>query len=550
MSARSATLSRWAVAASALGLLPLEPLGLWPLPVALVALPAALQALPALFGPYEPALALLASAGLALAAGGAFGPHLASALLSAVVFTGLTLPWLDWSLRGTQVPRGGGVSPSPLGAGLLWGNRGLTVRAAGLLGGLATEAVLSAIAGLPVLAASAGIVTLFLAGRAARAGIRIPDRPLETEPPLIRVVVREPVWATSRLLSRSPLPLTVLIDPLDPRVTLSVSLVVADPLAEVQLTLTPGRAGPLPVRAAAWAVDPWGLTGVRQTVDLASLHVIPRSSYAAWLAQRYLARTVPGALGPVPATTESPRVPLQRRGVEYRGARFYEPGDALREIFWKASVRLRRTVVKDRRDDPGTPVALLIDLDTRTEDDADWLASTIVMAALTFAQEGVPIAFGAYSREAGASVVPLQAPREAVRTALDLTVRIRRVAGGVRVLGPLPFRTLRRRIMKLDAASSGPAKRLARLLRIEVEALRARARIHPATAAVHQISALIPGAVGILPIASTFEDSDIVDFAIEGLREHGVELLPRLTPEAGGRLPRAALARAARGRVS
>jgi uncharacterized protein (DUF58 family) len=550
MSLRLATASRWAAAAAALVLFPLEPLSLWPVSVALIAIPAALQALPARVRPYEPGLALLSLGGLALAAAGAFGSHLAAALLAAVVLTVLTLPWLDSSLRLTPAPSGEHISSSPLLAAVLRGPRGLTGRAAGLLGGLATEAVVAAVAGQPALAASAGVVMLFLAGRAATAEIRIPSRPLDTEPPLVRVVVGEPVQAASRLLSRSPLPLTVLLDPGDPRVTLSPSLVGVDRVAEVQLRLIPERAGPLPVRATAWAVDPWGLAGVRQHIDLASLHVIPRSAYAAWLAQRYLERTVPGVSGPVPAAAESQRTPLQRRGVEYRGARFYEPGDELREIFWKASARLRRTVVKDRRDDPGTPVALLIDLDTRTEDDADWLASAIVMAALTLAQEGVPLAFGAYSREAEASVTPLQSPRDAVRTALDLTARIRRVTGGVRVLGPLPFRTVRRRIMKLEAASSGPAERLAHLFRIEMEALRARARTHPATAVLHRLTALVPGTVGILPLAATLDDSDIVDFVVETLRGRGVEAFPRLTPGAERGLPEVRLARTAHRRVS
>lgn len=517
--------SRWATATAVVALVPFEPASLWPVSLLLLALQALLVTPQGRRHPLEPALVLLSAGGLALATSGSVGPDRTLAVIVALGLTLLTLPWLESTLRDSPNDR-----PGARGS-VLPGGRQTTRRSEALLAGLATELGLACVAGLPAIAASAGAVTLFLAGLLAAALHCIPARFLEVDPPLLRVIVQETARSRVRLASRARLPLLLTLHPRDSGLAVLPSQLLLDGTAPVDLALTPPLAGPSTIRATVSAVDPWGLVVTRQEIVLARLRVIPRSAYAAWLAQRYLERAVPGGSGPVAVATESVRTPLQRRGLEYRGARPYAPGDQLRDVFWKATAKRARVVVKDRRDDPGTPVALLAHLDVRSAEEADWLSASLVTSALTLAQEGVPIALGAYSGEPRVVATPLQSPRDAVRRALELTDHIRCVAAPARVLGPVPFRRLRRRIMLLEGAQEGPARRLARILRFEEAALRARARTHPAAMALHRLASLVPGPLAVLHISASPDDADVVELALDGLRGHGLYLWQRWGPE-------------------
>jgi hypothetical protein len=228
-------------------------------------------------------------------------------------------------------------------------------------------------------------------------------------------------------------------------------------------------------------VDPWGLTITPLQVPVADLHIIPRARYAAWLARRYLERTPPGAAPAAIARSGHGRL----RGDEYFGSRPYDPGDSLRAIDWKRTLKLHRLVSKDFRAAPAQPALIAVSLEAYDADSADRLAHDLVMKSLTLAQEGVVQSIAAYTGERVVEVSPPLAPRDAVLAALRLTARIITVRRLRRTLEPPRLVGLRR---ARHALSDGLGGRLADVIALEIEVLAHEAARHPATAALQRVA--------------------------------------------------------------
>ena len=530
--ARLPAISKWVVAGALVALMPFVRLPF--LLVALLVLGLHLGLTRTRSESYEIVTAIVSASGLALVVTSLW-PKALPAVLAA-----FALPWLASTLkRGANAVIGRGSLDALLPYTLkLPGGRQLTPMAMAVGGGVLIQAFAGIITSSFALTVSALVLLGFLAALIAFAYIRIPVAFLVVRPAGFRLLARDTAEADAVFVTVARSSVGVSLKHEESWVEISpLSFALGREEVPVRVRLTPPLAGPTKLVARASGLDPWGLTVVLQNVVVANLRVIPRAAYAAWLARRYLERTRAGGLAAVIFPDVS-RAGAARRGLEYYGARTYEPGDGLRDIFWKHTLKLRQLIVKERRDDYGESVILAANLSAGNPEEMDWLAYSLLMAALTLAREGVPLAFAAYNADEVVSATSTLSPREAVIQALSLIGRMETAPRPIRVLQPPQIRRLRRNIFRLTTSGAEPAARLARILRFEYEAVLQRARQHPATLALRKAASHVQGPGTILVITAGKSDADVLEATLERLRVKGFRplyLLPE-RKEGAGRL--------------
>jgi uncharacterized protein (DUF58 family) len=376
-------------------------------------------------------------------------------------------------------------------------------------------------------------VLAFVGGLIAISFTRIPPDSLTVQLPTVRVLARNTLETAVSLYPRMRLAANILVDLDDAWASVSPSKFLGKTLPVVVLVkVTPPLAGSKTLLARTRCVDPWGLIVTTQQVQLAHVVVIPRAIYAAHLARGYLEQTAAGTdgLAALPQTQEGTRA--AQRGLDYYGARRYEPGDPLRDVFWKHTLKLRQLVVKERRSPQGEAVILAVNVWGSTADDLDQTAYSTVVGALTLAREDVPMVFAAYTDEAIISVTSVLSPRQAVLHALHLVGVMREVARPTRVLPPAQLARLRRRVERLLASNASPAARLARVLQFEYRAHVTRAQQHPGYQAVLKASGYLLSPAALLVTSSGPDDPEAIELALEHLRIRGVHAL-RVPPAFG-----------------
>jgi uncharacterized protein (DUF58 family) len=450
-----------------------------------------------------------------------------SALVVLLALPGL--PWLEFTLRSTSEATPDEVWP----LFHVTDQRYVTPQAGGLVLGLVAVALVGVLTGHASLAGSSALVLAFVGGLAAVSFTRIPPDSLTVQPLTVRVLARDTLETAIPLHPRMGLVAHILVELDDAWASVSPSRFVGKSVpVVVRVKVNPPLAGSKTLLARTRCMDPWGLIVTAQQVQLAHVVVIPRGTYAAHLARAYLAQTAAGmeALSALPQTQEA--TPVAQRGLDYYGARRYEPGDPLRDVFWKHTLKLRQLVVKERRGQHGEPVILAVNVWGSTADDLDQTAYSTVVGALTLAREDVPMVIAAYTDEAIVSVTPVLSPRQAVLHALHLVGAMRQVARPIRVLQPVHLARLRRRVERLLARNASPAARLARVLQFVYRAHVTRAQQHPGYQAVLKAADHLLSPAALLVTSSGPDDPEAIELALEHLRIRGVHALR--APQAAG----------------
>ena len=450
-----------------------------------------------------------------------------SALVVLLALPGL--PWLELTLRSTSEATLDEVWPLLS----LTDQRYLTLEAGSLIPSLLAVALVGALTGHLSLIGSSVLVLAFVGGLAAISFTRIPPDSLTVQPPTVRVLARNTLETAVSLQPRMRLAAHILVELDDAWASVSPSKFVGKtkPVV-VRVKVNPPLAGSKTLLARTRCMDPWGLIVTTEQVQLAHVVVIPRAIYAGHLARVYLAQTAGGndALAALPQTQEGTRG--AQRGLDYYGARRYEPGDPLRDVFWKHTLKLRQLVVKERRSPQGEAVILAVNVWGSTADDLDQTAYNTVVGALTLAREDVPMVFAAYTDEAIVSVTSVLSPRQAVLHALHLVGAMRQVARPTRVLQPAQLARLRRRVERLLASNASPAMRLARVLQFEYRAHVTRAQQHPGYEAVLKAADHLLSPAALLVTSSGPDDPEAIELALEHLHIRGVHAL-RVPPASG-----------------
>jgi len=365
----------------------------------------------------------------------------------------------------------------------------------------------------------AAVLLIYLATCVVYVCQRVPKTALEGSKTWSRIVVGDTDSKLVTLKTKARMPVQVFLETVDLWVNVEPASLDLASQANVTLRFTPPLAGPSRVMLQASVIDDHGLIVTGQTLQPVDLHIIPKAKYAKWLANKFLEQTVQGSgsAAGVPRSLSRAGKP----GVEFHGTHPYQPGDSWKYLDWKHSYMLGEFIVKEFSEAKGHVGIIVADLTAKNAEDADGLAYNLVMSALTLATEALPAALAVYNSKGVLAVTPPRAPRETLKTAMELTEKISIVEPKEKALQPLELRRLKRSISQLAQAKTETAQKLKEVLELESEANRQAAKQHPASQALMK-AAKLTQAPAVITVASPIGyDSDALLLTLEQLREKG-----------------------------
>ena len=342
---------------------------------------------------------------------------------------------------------------------------------------------------------------------------RLPGKPVEEIQVHQRIVAGTRSEVEMRLTSKTTIGGMVSLESPYPWLKVSPNrLPLKEKTLAVKMALSPPLSGPSLIRIAGRATDRWGLIQVRFDLEPVQLHVVPRARYAAWLARKYLSESRPGSLPIVSNVAALKPLYGLRRGVEYYGSRPYEAGDSIKNIDWKHSRIYREIIVKGFGEYHGQSAVVLANLAVGNAEEADQIASKIIVTALSLARESIPAALAAYDHKAVRMTTALLGPKQLVVQALGLAMETVTVSNPERHLDALNVARLRANLIRTRSGKSEASRVLAQLLQIEYRNLDADARHHPATSALRSALAKAGSQSSIVVISQRNHDAEALAF--------------------------------------
>jgi hypothetical protein len=278
----------------------------------------------------------------------------------------------------------------------------------------------------------------------------------------------------------------------------------------VEIVFTPPLSGTASPAFHAVFSDLWGLVCSSTILQPLTLDVIPRSKYARHLAQRFLSGagtgTAPEAILPLAASIR------RSRGMEYLSSRDYQPGDRLKDIDFKHSLKLGHTISKDFSSTGGMACVLLANLSASSAEAADTITYNLICFALTLAYESIPTALALYNRSGVLEVTAVRNPRDILRRVLAITQDIDVITAVPRRLASPQIKSLRHNMDLLSQSSSPVASRLIELIKYQFNTFKLNAADHPATAALNRV--LLKVKAPALVLLASEPDEDIEAWAV------------------------------------
>ena len=252
------------------------------------------------------------------------------------------------------------------------------------------------------------------------------------------------------------------------------------------VTVKPDLSGMHLAKFRGTIVDPWGLLCTNFVIEPVRLLVIPRAKYAEWLAQKYLTGSRTGVLPLVSRISNVLTRNGLRRGVEFYGLRMYQPGDSLKNIDWKHSVKYNELVSREFSEVQVLPAIMLVNLVVGNEEEMDKLAFNIIVTAICLAQDNIPAALAAYDDNGPVLTTEALSSGDLVTGALRLTRSIVIRRKQARYLQPPDVTRLKSSIGRLALSESQPARVLHDLLQLEYRYLSRNVRNHPCTLTLNE----------------------------------------------------------------
>jgi len=357
----------------------------------------------------------------------------------------------------------------------------------------------------------------------ARAFQAIPEEPVNIPSLQKRLVTGStavvPLFATN--LTR--VTLHCQLNPADPWSTISPRKITLNGTAvELKLTVTPPLAGPSLPRIKVSAIDCRGLIQVNQIAQPLELHVIPRAQYAEWLAMKYLGQAGTGA----DAITSLPEgLLIPKRGIEYYSTRAFQFGDALSDIDWKHTLKLKRVMIKEYIDAGKQAAVIAVNLAVSDAVEADKIAFNLITTALTLARQSIPTALVAYNQESVILTTAVTDPKQILKQTMWLVREVKPVELTHRCLQPEAIGKLRRNMTHLRSATSEPAQRLLNILDFKQQAMEQVARNHIATTALSQAIQSAPPPALIVLVSQMNHDAEALVVTTDKLTRKGYSTL-------------------------
>ncbi|GAI18932.1 unnamed protein product, partial [marine sediment metagenome] len=237
----------------------------------------------------------------------------------------------------------------------------------------------------------------------------------------------------------------------------------------------------------------------------------------------YLEQTGAGA---TVATTMPPEaVLIPKRGIEYFNSRTYQPGDQLRDIDWKHTLKLSQLIIKEYIEAGEQAAIIAVNLSVTDAEEADKLAFNLITIAITLARETIPTALAIYNHQKVILTTAVIDPREILKQTLLVVKDITSVEFVHRFLQPPDINKLRRNTTLLKQVTSQPAQRLLSMLNFEYEAIEEAAKNHPATLALSRVTKHAPPAIIVL-VSQMNHDTEALLVTTEKLSKRGFTTIP------------------------
>ena len=210
-----------------------------------------------------------------------------------------------------------------------------------------------------------------------------------------------------------------------------------------------------------------------------------------------------------------------RRGVEYYGSQLYQPGDSLKDIDWKHSLKYNELISKEFTEFHGQPAIILINLAVGSAEEADKLAYNIIATAISLAQEDIPTSLAAYDHEGVKITTTALQQRQLILQSLRVAQEMVTFINPVKYLSPPDVGRLRANISRIRLAEGKAARVLLELLQLEYKNLNNAARINPATRALAEAFIKVDKNSNVVVISHRNHDAEALAFSTFSLTRKG-----------------------------
>jgi hypothetical protein len=299
-------------------------------------------------------------------------------------------------------------------------------------------------------------------------------------------------------------------------------------MVRLNVSYTPPLAGNSRPQIQSIAKDLRGFVHICQIHEPIELRIIPRARYVTWLARKYLERSGTGMS--TAALMQLPSIILPQRGTEYRESRSYEPGDQLKDIDWKHTLKLSQLIVKDYTNNEEPATILAVNLAVADAEEADKLSFKLVTAALTLAKDNIPSALAAYNHRDVVLSIDVTEPDEVLKQTLLLLREITTVKSIDRHLELADITEIKRNIGQLKMVSSEPAQRLLSLLDFQYRSIEEFTRNHPASIALSSTTRQVPAPATILLVSQLNHDAEAIKVMSDKLSKRRYNTVPVEVP--------------------
>ena len=293
---------------------------------------------------------------------------------------------------------------------------------------------------------------------------------------------------------------------------------------KLNVSYTPPLAGNSRPQIQSIAKDPRGFVQICQTLEPIELRIIPRARYAEWLARKYLERSGEGMT--TAALMQLQAIIKPQGGTDYQESRDYVPGDQLKNIDWKHTLRLSQLIVKDYTNDEESATIIAVNLAVADAEEADKLSFKLVTAALTLARENIPTALAAYNHRDVVLCTNITKPDEVLKQALSLLREITPVKTVNRHLEIADISDIKRNINQLKKAKSEPAQRLLSVLDFKYRSIEEFTKNHPANIALASTTKQVPAPATILLISQLNHDAEVISVISDKLSRRRYNTVP------------------------
>jgi uncharacterized protein (DUF58 family) len=215
-----------------------------------------------------------------------------------------------------------------------------------------------------------------------------------------------------------------------------------------------------------------------------------------------------------------------QRGIEYIESRVYQPGDTLRDIDWKHTLKLSQLIVREYQESNEQAAIITVNLSVTDAEAADNLAFNLITVALTLVRERIPSLLAVYNHEEVVLNTAIIDSTEMVNRALSLVKDIKVVKFTDRYLEPSDIAKIRRNIKQLQRTDSEPAQRLLDIFNFEHRSIEEVARNNPATLALLAATRKVSAPAMILLVSQLNHDAEAVLVTAEKLAKMKFTTLP------------------------